>query len=538
MTTLPEDQQRLLEGLLAQLGRQPDQAALIRFVAEVLRSLLRRQGDTEFREAIETAFVEGVVQHDRPGQRALAAEVIRVVIVKRPEIARAWRAAQGGGAADAPARRSSDRPDGAAAAETPPAAPLDDPFAVAEAGLGRYLAELVRRRVTEFETPPARMPSAAYRVGPAFFLFDPSFPDLLAGFVAGPLLRACRDGMERRVYRPFEDRIPLDEHDWAAFMADKREAVWAILLDRLKKLAEAQRRAEAKQTAPEAAPATPSYRVVEKRVTRPRVFKVLGVGFTLGQVTTTRRVRVRRPDPNALDPEEVTALDLFAALDREAEQHGIDLPDGVDLALIRALLTGDPRPFVTTRDALVALMGHAGTSGPFLVEKLQAAEHNLDPVLVDILGMMLFTRFGHGRFGLTELQSYCHGVSRDTAGSAPARPFCTQELASRPGALVVQFREAMRRRAHADVVGTAVELLVACWLGLGRQGLAAELAEGLALFDSFGPLFADDPDRAALMELTRMMRDELTAPTLGRASLLLAVGRVYDPLARRATGRH
>ncbi|MEO0034854.1 MAG: hypothetical protein RLZZ501_877, partial [Pseudomonadota bacterium] len=147
------------------------------------------------------------------------------------------------------------------------------------------------------------------------------------------------------------------------------------------------------------------------------------------------------------------------------------------------------------------------------------------------------TRFGHGRFGLTELQSYCHGVSRDTAAAAPTRPFCTQELASRPAALVVQFREAMRRRAHADVVGAAVELLVACWLGLGRQGLAAELAEGLALFDSFGPLFADDPDRAALMELTRMVRDELTTPTLGRASLLLAVGRIYDPVARRATGR-
>ncbi|MFD2234682.1 hypothetical protein [Phaeospirillum tilakii] len=539
MTTLPEDQRRLLDGLLAQLGRQPDQAALIHFVTEVLRSLLRRQGDTEFREAIEAAFVEGVVQHDRPEQRALAAEVIRVVIVKRPEIARAWRAARGGAAAaDAPARRSSDQPDHAPAPPPPPVPALDDPFAVAEAGLGRYLAELVRRRVTAFETPPARMPSAAYRVGPPFFLFDPSFPDLLAGFVAGPLLRACRDGMERRVYRPFEDRIPLDDHDWAAFMEDKREAVWAILLDRLRKLAEAQRRAEAKQTAPEAAPAAPSYRVVEKRVTRPRVFKVLGVGFTLGEVTTTRRVRVRRPDPNALDPEEVTALDLFAALDREAEQHGIDLPDGVDLALIRALLAGDPRPFATTRDALMALMGHASTSGPFLVEKLQAAEHSLDPVLVDILGMMLFTRFGHARFGLTELQSYCHGVSRDTAGTAPSRPFCTQELAARPGALVVQFREAMRRRAHADVVGTTVALLVECWLGLGRQGLTAALAEGLALFDSFGPLFADDPDRAALIELTRMVRDELTAPTLGRASLLLAVGRIYDPVARRATGRH
>jgi len=540
MPPLPEDQRLLLDGLLARLGTLPDQGALIRFVAEALRGLLRRQGDSDFREAIETAFVEGVVLHPWSEQKALAAEVLRVVIAKRPEIARAWQAAHAAPGAAAPARRASDQPTTSTAgpaAATPPTA--DDPFAAAERALGRILADMTRQRLEEFAVPPARMPSAAYHLGPPFFLFDPAFAEVLGAFVGGPLLRACRDGMERQVYRASGGQTLLDDADWAAFIADRRERVWGTLTDRLRRLAEAQPRAEAKQAAAEQGlPVEPGFRVIEKRVTRPRVFSVLGVPFTLGQTTTIRRVKIRLPAPHALDADERTALDLLAALRQAAEQGGIDLPEAADLVLLSHLFGCDRRAFATARDTLVGLMGHASTSGPFLVERLQTVETTLAPAVVDLLGVMLFTRFGHARFGLTELQSYCQGMARDPVAGPPPRPFCCQELASRPRALVVQFREAMRRRAHADTVAASVEWLLACWQGLGRQGLADELAEGMALFDSFAPLFADDPDRAALTELTELVRGELTAPSLGRASLLLAVGRIYDPVARRAAGRH
>ena len=535
--SLPEDQQRLLDGLLTRLEGLSDQAALVRFVAEVLRGLLRRRGDAAFREAIETAFVDGVAQHGWSAQKALAAEVLRVVITKRPEIARAWEAAQAGTAAPAtPARRATDQP-----ATTVPEAPVvteEDPFAAAEAALGRYLVSLIRPRLDEFTTPPARMPAPAYRPGPPFFLFDPSFPDLLCGFIAGPLLHACRDGLERRVYRPSTQQTLLNAADWAGFMADKRDSVLAFVLDRLRRLAEVQRRAELRQVAAEpGAPAEPGYRVIEKKVTRPRVFSVLGVPFTLGQVTVLQRVRVRLPAANAPDPDEQTALALLEALRREAEQIGIDLPAAADLSVMHALLGGDRRAFALARDSLVALMGHASTTGPFLVERLWAAESSFDPALADLLGIMLFTRFGHGRFGLAELQAYCQRDGGDGNPIASSRPFCAQELASRPRALVVQFREAMRRRAHSDTVVGAVDLLLTCWKVLGRQEMTTELGDGLALFDGFASLFADDPDRPILDELTAMVRGELVAPTLGRASLLLAVGRLYDPVARRAAGR-
>jgi len=537
---LPADQRLLLDGLLARLGGIRDSAALAHFMSDVLRSLLRRQGDAEFRETIQAAFAEGLVAHTWDEQKVLAAEVIRVVIDKRPEIALAWQMAN---AASPPVgtRRAADAPaPPAPAAVSAPAPSAPSPeylHAEAEAGLGRYVAEIAVRRLAQLQVPPAVLPSAAYHSGRPFFLFDTALADVLRAFVAGPLLRHCRDGMERRVYRPCEGGVPVGDEAWAAYMADKRDPVWAILLDRLTRLAAAYQSAEAKQNAAHEG-GDPGYRLVEVPVTKPRHYAILGVEFTLGHVTTTRKVRVKTPPANALEPNEQEALDLLAELRRLAERARIDLPDSADFQFLRTLFDFNVRQFVAIRDELMGLFANAGTSGPFLLERLNAIDDVLSSILADILGLMLFTRHGDGRFGLSDFYYFCQGAARDFSAVSETRPFSVIEIASRPRELVLQVREGLRRRVHPDKLLSAVEKLLECWAVIGRTRFGDELDQGLAVFDSFAPLFADDPDREAIAEITRMVRGQLVTTGISRESLLLALGRAYEPIGRRTAGRY
>jgi len=525
----------LVDGLLARLDGIRDSAALARFMSDVLRSLLRRQGDAEFREAIQAAFAEGLAAHSWDEQKLLAAEVIRVVIDKRPEIALAWQMANGG-AAPAGTRRAADAPASPPPAPPPPA-PEVYPFAEAEAGLGRYVADIAVRRLAQLQVPPATLPSAAYHSGRPFFLFDPALARVLADFVAGPLLRHCRDGMERRVYRPCEGGVPVGDEAWAAYMADKRDPAWAVLLDRLIRLATDCQSAEAKQSATQDG-SDPGYRLVEVPVTKPRRLSILGVGFTLGHVTTTRKVRVKTAPANAIEPHEQEALDLLAEWRGLAEQAGLDLPDCADFQFLRTLFEFNVRQFVALRDELMALFANAGTSGPFLLERLHAIDDVLCSILADILGLMLFTRHGDGRFGLSDFYYFCQGAARDFDTVSETRPFSVIEIASRPRELVLQVREGLRRRVHPDKLLSAVEKLLECWMVIGRTRFGAELDQGLAVFDSFGPLFAGDSDRETIAEITRMIHGQLVSGGASRESLLLALGRAYEPIGRRTTGRY
>lgn len=552
---LPDDQRLLLDGLLVRLVSMGDSASLARFMAEVLNSLLRRRGDAEFREAIQAAFAEGLIAHTLDEQKTLAAEVIRVVIVKRPEIALAWQRAN---AVPPPAgaRRAADTAPAPVAAETPSPAPVPTetpspapvpaetpaptadayPYTEAEAGLGRYVADIVTRRLAQLQVPPATLPSAAYHSGRPFFLFDPALAEVLGAFVAGPLLRFCRDGMERRVYRPCEGGVPVGDEAWAAYMADKRDPVWAILLDRLARLAAAHKSAEAKQSA--SAVGDPGYRVVEVPVTRPRHHTILGVEFTLGHVTTTRRIKVKTPPANALEPHEQEALDLLAELRHLAEQKRLDLPDAVDYQFLRTLFDFNVRQFAAIRDELMGLIADSGTSGPFLLERLHAIDDVLCSILADILGLMLFTRHGDGRFGLSDFYYFCQGAARDFDAVSETRPLSVIEIAARPRELVLQLREGLRRRVHPDKLLSAVEKLLECWAVIGRTRFGVELDQGLAMFESFAPLFADDPDREAIAEITRMVRGQLMTSGASRDSFLLAVGRAYEPIGRRSPRRY
>jgi len=553
MPELPVDQKLLLDGLLGRLALVTDRAELVRFVSEVLRTLLRRQGDGEFRAAIEQAFVDGLVVHTFEEAHTLAAEVIRVVITKRPEIALAWQAAQAAAgtppaAAAVPAgsgRRESDRAEAAAPPGAQAAAPAAAPaaeaayeFAAAEEALGAYLATLVQRRLDLLRVPPARVPSIAYRHGAPFFLFAPAFPAVLGGFVAGPLTRHCRIGLERRVYRSCPSPLPADAEAWAAHLGDRHETVWAVLLTGLGKLAAAHKTAEAKQIAAAREPgAVQTHKVVEVPVTRPRVYSILGVDFTLGQETVMRRVRVKVPPPYRLDESEHTALAVVDDLRRRARRAGIDLPDCADFQFLRTVLEFNPRLFVPARDEMMGLAAHPETNPRFLLERFKAIDETFSSILADLLAMMIFTRHGDGRFGFAEFYALCVGTGRERSASEVSRPFVALEVARRPRDMVEQWREILRRRLPAPTMLAALDKLLECWAVVGRRRFERETDAALALIDAFPDLFAEDPGRDTLAEIGRIVAGGLRTGATERGVLLQVVGGLYEPLVRPGNGR-
>ena len=92
--TIPANQQLLYRDLCAKLEATADEEALARRLGEVLRSLLRRQGDAEFLSVVRDLAMESLAGRGLADQKALAAEVVRLVLDKRPEVAAAWQALQ------------------------------------------------------------------------------------------------------------------------------------------------------------------------------------------------------------------------------------------------------------------------------------------------------------------------------------------------------------------------------------------------------------------------------------------------------------
>ncbi|MDO8607512.1 MAG: hypothetical protein Q7R40_13320 [Phaeospirillum sp.] len=523
---LPDDQRLLLDGLMAKLDGVAGPPALLRLMAEVLRTLLRRQGDAEFLITIQDAFTTGIAGLSWDEQKALAREVVRVVIDKRPEIARAWQAMHAAGTPPPVHRRAADQE------IKPPAVPAPEPDSV-EARLGEYVADIVLRRLALLRVAPPSLPSIAYCHTQPFFLFAPAFPDILRGFVVGALLEHCRLGLDRRVYRHAEPAILADSEAWKAFMADKRDTIWKILISSLSKLAAAHKTAEAKLLAAAVGETgLPEYKMVEMPVSQPRLYSILGVRFTLGQETSIKRVRVKVAPSYELEPLEQDALDLIAKLHHAASHAGLDLPASVDFQFLRTLLEFNVRLFMQSRDELMGLAGHAETSQQFLIERFKAVDEALSHTLADILAMMLFTQHGDARFGFPEFYAICIGAARDKSAVSLKRPFVTHEIGRRPRELAFQLREALRRRLHVDVVLAAVDMLIQCWQVMGRKRFNGELDAGLAVIGGFPMAFADDSEEPTFIAIGQMVREVLTSETPERSACLMQIGQAYDRIGR------
>ncbi|WP_096702652.1 hypothetical protein [Magnetospirillum sp. 15-1] len=553
--TLPADQRLLLDDVLSRLGKVEESAGLLRFMAEILKTLLRRQGDLQFLAVIQDAFAAGLTGLTFPEQKELAAEVIQVVITKRPEIALAWQKIHGQpprqasipaeaaapvkaqapvSPAPVPQRRAADLP-----MEMPPPLPPEaDEYAFghAEAFVASQLGDALDNRLALMRVPLPAIPSVAWCLDQPFFLFVPGFAAIAKAFITGPILRRCRDGLEKRVLSRVDHEVLTRPERQTEFWNEAREQVWKVIDESLTKLATHHKAAEAKQAAIARTgnEGKEGFRVVEMPVTRPRTYNILGVEFALGQITTTKRVKVKVPPPYKMEPEEIEAMDLIREFRNGAAQAGLKLPDAADFQFLRTLLNFNPRLFAQSRDELIGLAAHEDTTSAFLTERLKAADKSFTNHLTDVLVMMMFTRCGDTSFRLAQFHAACVGSARDKSAMVAKRPFIPAELARRPHELALQLREALRRRLHLDAVLGSVERLLDCYKVMSRNLFGAELDEARGVITAFPMVFAADAEVATYTTIAKLVLATITGEQPDRSICLMRVGQAYDRIGRKA----
>lgn len=538
---LPADQHLLYSDLSAKLGKLANQDQLIAYMGQVLRTLLRRQGDADFRVAIQDSFISGLMGRGWDDQLALAREVILIVIAKRPEIALAWQRQQGGD--DNPHRRAADRgeapkvvadpdlPDldliGAAAPQpVPPKPPYS--FGAAEDKVTEHVIETLSRRLALFRLPMASFPSVTYVHEQEFFLFSPIFARVAGEFMAEIILPSCRDSLERRVYKAMS-RVAATRPDMG--LSEVKSDMWAVVVERLSKLGGRLNGARTKLALPTDADA-PQYQEVEVPVDRPRVFRVLGVGFRMGTRTELKRVKVKVRSAKELDKYEIEALNLMSILRDRAAEAGLDLPQECDFEFLAALFMVDGRRLAQTVKELMGLAEHKETSRAYLMERLGAVDETFTNTLSDAIALLLFHGAVGGPFGFAELYETAIGTARNQAVRAMQRPFLTAELSRRPRELAFQVREVMRKRLDEMRMTTALAALFNVWNTLPQASFAQSRDAALTVFRAFPIAFAGDAEETALSAIGQQLCAILAAEKVDVEMASAAILRLYKPLAQ------
>jgi len=535
---LASDQQLLLQEISAKLDGLDGSAALASFMGQVLRSLLRRKGDSEFLATIQDTFIAGMAERGPDQQRALARELIRVVIETRPEIAQAWQAQQGAAAAP-PLRRAVDL--------SPPSPPSQSPAtasspaasgavrAQAETLVAAFVAETVEQRLQVFRVAAPRFPSAAYCHEQPFFLFSGVFAKVVTGFFSEVLTTECRDTCQRHVYGPLEARGALSSEQVEGYMSARRVEVVRILIERLNRLAPLHRAAEAKlakaKADGEAGAAAITWKTIEVPVSQPRMLRVLGVQFAVGRQTAMRKVRVKAGAENEIQPAEMETLTLITRLRDMAADSGIDLPAACDFRFLAALLDFDFRRFAQSFKDLVTAA--AVDDRTLLFERVDAIDKLLPDSLADAALIMLFSQQAERGFGFQDLYEFSVSAQLGDGEPKPPRPFLAPELARRPRELAFQVREVLRRQGDEECLAAAVQALLMVWQVLPKSRFAADLEAALTVLAAFPVAFAGDPDEAVFIEIGEVVRLTLAATVPNWDRCLLAVRAAYYPALKR-----
>ncbi len=532
--TIPANQQLLYRDLCAKLEATADEEALARRLGEVLRSLLRRQGDAEFLSVVRDLAMESLAGRGLADQKALAAEVVRLVLDKRPEVAAAWQALHAP-PAGVPARRAADLAALGTAPAEAPAPPPAPPYVHAETEtlVAAYVADVLDRRLAIFRVGSARFPTPAFRHEQPFFLFDRRFARVARRFVTEVLVPRCRPALQRRVYEGIGPRLRMDPEGSAAVLAEKRPEAWRILIERLTKWAGHHRTAEAKLAAAAdlGDDAGPEFAEVDVPVSAPRVFAVLGVRFSLGQKTTTRRMRVRVRASTEPTADELEALTHITRLRNIAAEDGLELPPACDFLFLRTLLEFDARKYAQAVKELVALAGHEETGRAYLFERLKAVDETYANTLSDVLILIIFHEAE--RFGFKELYDICIGAALDREAMAGKRPFLQDEVGRRPRELAFQVREVLRRRYDEATLAAAVRMLMETCGTMAATRFQREIQAALGVLAAFPVAFAGDPDEPAFSHVGHILHRALAARHPHVEDSIAAVLDVYAPLAER-----
>lgn len=556
--TQPLDQRLLYRDLCRKLADQAGPDQLIGFMGAVLCSLLRRKGDAEFLVQVQDAFTDGLGGLSWDEQVHLSREVIAMVIAKRPEIALAWQKLQGETAqfhrrttdqtepSAAPAISSAmvgDLPDldlikeDLALDVAQPDRPAPEPayeFAAAETLVADYVCSVLERRLGIFAAPETRFPSVAYCHEQPFFLFTPVFSMVTRRFVTNAVMKLCREPMERHVFRHIPAHVMADAGALDAVLTEKRPDLWKILIERLGKLAAHHRNAEAKLAAARASDRKgPEFQVVEMPVSRPRVFRALGVAFRLGSRTKLEKMRVRVRPSTDLDAHEMQALDLIARFGDMAAQAGLGLPGGCDFTFLRTLLEFDAKKYAQTVREFTALADHKETTRQYLLDRVKFVEETYANTLADALVILLFYGSGDDSFGFKTMYDICIGTALDDSARATQRPFLQAEIARRPRELAFQVREVLRRRYDEDTLRAAVRVLLEVWQTLSRSRFAGDMEAALTVFSAFPIAFAGDHDEHLFTAIGHMLHRALSTKEFDAEAVLTAVVDCYHPVAAK-----
>jgi hypothetical protein len=536
-TTMPmqDDNKQLYDSLIAKINIQVDEGALLRSMGQILRSLLRRKGDAEFRLAVQDAFTDGILGRPIAEQRRLAHQVVALVIEKRPEIARAWQDLYGTGESAGPQRRASDlpapapRPAVVAPPPPPPAAPYE--FASSEALVRDYVSGVLQQRLSLFQVKPAAFPSMAYCHEMPFFLFAPDFAPVLHAFVCGPLLEACRIGLERRVYRHAGRKVLADPAKRKAFLTDKRPEMWKIVIAKLSKLAAAQRNAEAKLAlaakTSEKEGEEAQYKIVMMPVRQPKTYRIFGIAFALGSEMATKRVKMRVKSPTELEKNEEYALAMMNRFRDIAAAHGLDLPSAADFQFLRTLFEFDAKRYIQAQKEFDALAGQKSTTRTYMFERLAFVDKNYTNHLSDLLVLKLFYDHADGHFGFQEIYDICVGTALSQSAVASQRPFVQSEVARRPRELAFQLRECLRRRLPREQVLAAAGMLLQTWDIMAKIRFRDDLGAALTVLGAFPLAFAGDDCELPFTAIGDIVRKALVARTLEADKCLAKIDEIY-----------
>ena len=538
--TLAPQQQALFETLAANLDARRTEAALRGQVDGMLASLLRRQGDERFLLAVRNAFAEGTAGRKLADQHQLARELIGLVIEKRPEIARAWSALNPEPAPPVQ-RRATDQPDSAVADAPAPSERPPYQHATVEALVAHHIAGTLVKKLAAFQVPPPPPPSVAYCAGQPFFLFRPAFAQALDEFVRVQLVAFCRPPLERHVYADFDPRKLADDSKRKAFIAGKRKAIWKIIGQKLNRLgtnhANARAKLELAAHPPEVAP--PEFRIVQVPVKTKRVYRVLGVEFRFGEITTTQAVKVKNRPATELEESERQAVAMLDAWREICARHGAPVPEAADFQFLRCLQEMDGRRFAQLVEEYVQLASHPETTRAYLFDRLAYVDKTYSNFLSDALVLVLFYRLSDRGFTFKELYDACIGAGRSSGAIASKRPFLQAEVYRRLPDLVAQLHGLIARGSDGETVAAAAAMLLSSWRVLNPLRFKRVLELARTALTGLPAGFTGGRARLAA-ELVRLLLAAIDDREQDDEAAIVAIGRAVAaaaaPAPQRAVG--
>lgn len=473
----------------------------------LLDTLLRRQGDGEFKATIGGAFLAAINGKPPPEQARLACEVLRLVIEKRPEIAIAYAAkrAQAAPRPATPIRREADRavPDiiaqhpekkpreKALAREEVLAGAEDFPYRQAEHLVADFILRRAAQKLKVFRGAGRPMPTAFYSDSQPFFAFCEDFAPVLRAALDEDIVPRLRYRLIKEVYKPCPvEAVTRDEAKHKAFFAEKNKIIWPELLGLLDRLqgcwASAAGKMEKRRELQEGIEKGPEYKMVEIPVEVPKVYSVFGVSFTFGHETKMKKVRARVRSSIDLEDEEQFAWDVLQAMHVRAHESGLHLPEMLDFKFLRSLLEMDERKFRRSYEEMRNLVRDPETSKTYLFQRLRFLDEAYANTLSDIVLIMLFRDEGDDAFPFSLLYNICIGAAANTSALKRRRPFVQEVVRERPLELARQIGRLMTENASAHDFAVAVRLYSEAVTILSKARFQAEIDASVKYLWSFG----------------------------------------------------